>query len=266
MQSMKPTFTCLLFIFLVTYCTRPTSHSATPINPDQGELIGNISVEILAEGDWVEDVRILNQYLKFDRNGRFQHKISFEGCGASNGRFHLSGKQLTFSEIQEVEGCTPWFTEKTTCNIVNTPNNLDFIEILKCQANGAKEWQDDFQFANRKKPQRPEALITLDGAISRVSKPKAAQIIENAVFRKQPKTDAARAVFRESIDCPEGNDQEQSYLPKGQKISILAKTKERSSVGKWNNYWYYVCPITCEVYMGQGCYFKGWVYGEFVRE
>ncbi|HPS56789.1 MAG TPA: hypothetical protein PK514_01670 [Spirochaetota bacterium] len=47
-------------------------------------------------------------------------------------------------------------------------------------------------------------------------------------------------------------------LPKGQRLLVLARTKEKSNVGKWNNYWYYV---EFELYETR----RAWVYGEFVK-
>ncbi|HQO40048.1 MAG TPA: hypothetical protein PK986_06230 [Spirochaetota bacterium] len=47
-------------------------------------------------------------------------------------------------------------------------------------------------------------------------------------------------------------------LPKGHKLLVLARTKEKSIVGKWNNYWYYV---EFELYETR----RAWVYGEFLK-
>lgn len=48
-------------------------------------------------------------------------------------------------------------------------------------------------------------------------------------------------------------------LEKGKPLIVLARTKEKDKVGKWNNYWYYV---EFEKYID---YMRGWVYGEFVQ-
>jgi len=48
-------------------------------------------------------------------------------------------------------------------------------------------------------------------------------------------------------------------LPTDIKLTILARTKKRERVGKWNNYWYYV---EFETYFD---YMRAWVYGEFVK-
>ena len=48
-------------------------------------------------------------------------------------------------------------------------------------------------------------------------------------------------------------------LPKDASLIVLARTKEKDKVGKFNNYWYYV---EFERYID---YMRGWVYGEFVQ-
>ncbi len=48
-------------------------------------------------------------------------------------------------------------------------------------------------------------------------------------------------------------------LPVNTALTILARTKEKEKIGKWNNYWYYV---EFETYLD---YMRAWVYGEFVK-
>jgi hypothetical protein len=48
-------------------------------------------------------------------------------------------------------------------------------------------------------------------------------------------------------------------LDKGKHLIVLARTKDKDKVGKYNNYWYYV---EFERYID---YMRGWVYGEFVQ-
>lgn len=48
-------------------------------------------------------------------------------------------------------------------------------------------------------------------------------------------------------------------LEKGKHLIVLARTKDKDKVGKYNNYWYYV---EFETYID---YRRGWVYGEFVQ-
>ena len=48
-------------------------------------------------------------------------------------------------------------------------------------------------------------------------------------------------------------------LEKGKSLIVLARTKEKDKVGKWDNYWYYV---EFETYIN---YMRGWVFGEFVK-
>ena len=47
-------------------------------------------------------------------------------------------------------------------------------------------------------------------------------------------------------------------LPIGRQLLALARTKDKRSVGKWNNYWYYV---EFELYETR----RAWVYGEFLK-
>jgi len=53
-------------------------------------------------------------------------------------------------------------------------------------------------------------------------------------------------------------------LPKGQELLVLARTRDKRTVGKWNNYWYYVeFRYDMDIYVCKTQ--RAWVYGEFVK-
>ena len=79
-------------------------------------------------------------------------------------------------------------------------------------------------------------------------------------------------MFRESPDkagklivCKNPDPESKSYsaLPKGMHLIVLARTKEKASVGKWENFWYYVDP-NIDWYSSCSS-MTGWVFGEFVE-
>ncbi len=52
-----------------------------------------------------------------------------------------------------------------------------------------------------------------------------------------------------------------AYCPAGKELKILARTKNKLQVEKWNNYWYYA-ELTSAGEFGAR---YGWIYGEFVK-
>ncbi|GAB4433724.1 MAG: hypothetical protein OHK0011_16800 [Turneriella sp.] len=79
-----------------------------------------------------------------------------------------------------------------------------------------------------------------------------------ARIRTQPAVTAAPLKYKignNSLEDPTG---ESDTLPKGRKVQVVARTKEKVQVQQWNNYWYYVS-------FREWTEYSGWVYGEFIN-
>jgi len=60
-------------------------------------------------------------------------------------------------------------------------------------------------------------------------------------------------------------DETVKALDKGKTLKIFARTKEKDTVGKMNNYWYYV-KFNAATKTYDECPHEGWVFGEFVKK
>lgn len=70
-----------------------------------------------------------------------------------------------------------------------------------------------------------------------------------------------------SCDYSDGENVSYKSLDKGKILKIFARTKDKDTVGKWNNYWYYV-RFDIADNSNNDCYGDegvGWVFGEFVK-
>lgn len=82
--------------------------------------------------------------------------------------------------------------------------------------------------------------------------------------REKPDTSAKEVTFCECADVDGLTDcVKLKSLKNGTDLIIYARTKEKKSVGKWNNYWYYV-EFSFNGCEGRDDYY-GWVFGEFVK-
>ncbi len=85
---------------------------------------------------------------------------------------------------------------------------------------------------------------------------KTAVVTKNAKIRVKPDVNAQFINF--GVDLGEEG---LAYCPAGKELNILARTKEKVKIEKWNNYWYYA-ELTSAGEFGAR---YGWIYGEFLR-
>lgn len=145
----------------------------------------------------------------------------------------------------------------TRCKLDENSKSLIFTAELNCGGNWIffpdstrRAEGSEIQFGN-------QILVTM--------KSKAGLLTTPAVFREKPTTKG------KPIRCPDGTSPLSSTKPDGSTgpllsggFEIIGRTKEKASVGKWNNYWYYILTPFNE--LGTECSgLVGWVFAEFVR-
>jgi hypothetical protein len=70
-------------------------------------------------------------------------------------------------------------------------------------------------------------------------------------IRKTPEAEGEELVYFSEIFAPE-----QKSVPNKTSVTIIARTLEKQTVQKWENYWYYVQV---------GAHDGVWMFGEFVK-
>jgi hypothetical protein len=81
-------------------------------------------------------------------------------------------------------------------------------------------------------------------------------VLSNVKFRTQPTTASAAHVLNETYEAELQFDLD--FIPRGERITAIARTTELDVVNDWSNYWYYVYLPAYHSYV------FGWVYGELV--
>ncbi|MCU0847468.1 MAG: hypothetical protein MUD12_06230 [Spirochaetes bacterium] len=77
---------------------------------------------------------------------------------------------------------------------------------------------------------------------------------DNVKIRKRPSVDSESVKYRAGLF---GDDaREYDSVPKNTDVTVIARTLEKTKVGNWNNFWYYV-----RAGAGDGV----WMYGEFLK-
>lgn len=184
--------------------------------------------------------------LYFTADNTIQWKWEIMGEHCRKGKYQIRDQTITF---QNWTKCDPdaddtnlFRLKGATCEIKKTPDNPDHEEHIVCGKKG--------MFGNTGKKTTAGATKKIDGA--KVVMMKGGGVTTaNVKLRSGPSTNTEVLEFKSMDD-----DIMQSYIPKGFELEVVARTKDKYEVGKWNNHWYYVEPN-----METG---RGWVFGEFL--
>ncbi len=152
--------------------------------------------------------------------------------------------------------------KKGTCKIVKLKDNPYFQEELSCTGvigtyldsinEGyyvPKVFRTFLPQDTRRKIQGTDTLSIL----------KEGTVNDTAYLRSAPNVSA------KPLNCviwkadESGKEHDGQVIPKDRKLLVIAKTKTKVKVQKWENHWYYV-----DAGDGQSKCGPGWVYGEFI--
>lgn len=215
-----------------------------------------LTPDFLASGKWLDNDDSGCTFL-IEFSGKDRFKISHE-CHASNdwikssGSYKIKGNKIIFKIEEGKNG------EDSPLKIGDTGE-----AVLTDTGSFQYRWYLDLGFSripninSEIKSGEPVLIKNVEG----VSTGKKECIVTSPLkMREQPDTSAKEIL----LDiCVDGLHSSAKSIEKGKNLSIYARTKEKSTVGKWNNYWYYVefNDSSCE----DGAYNSGWVFGEFVK-
>ena len=231
---------------------------------NKADTIWTITQESLISGFWGTDIDDRGMDIKFTRDGKFESTISW-GYGQSgtdvsgiytikNGRVTLLFKNSSINDSisgVELEDGTPGYD----------PGSLKYRRYISFKG---KELQE-LEFGTKElkiwdynsKVEEGESL-TINGFEAVAMGLKMGLTTSVLKMRKAPsaKAEQLQYTYEEA-----GDDQPHTVkaLPLGTPLKVIARTKNKERVGKWNNYWYYVEFETYYDYM------RAWVYGEFVK-
>jgi hypothetical protein len=156
--------------------------------------------------------------------------------------FYIEGSQHT---DQSQSKTSKDEMKKTVCTYKEDSNGLLYNSFIKCSNSYYFYNKNDKTKINQKRIVDNVSVITLGY--------KTAITTSNVRIRRKPSVNA------QVIEYNSEEYGKKPYVPKGVKITVIARTTKKMKIGKWNNYWYYVNVFD---------YFSDnwvWMYGEFIN-
>lgn len=171
----------------------------------------------------------------------------------NNGAVTITGFKRTSASIDgEVPG-------DLRCTLLRTEESLRFTELLSCVpvAGG-----NQMVFFDTTAEVKAGAERTVDG-IAVIYAPAFKKPTTTVIVRKAPSKSSEALSWNSRKQ--DGTVEERKNLRKGEKITVLARTREKLQVDKWNNYWYYVDIDAIDAMGNVPLSERGWVFGEFLK-
>lgn len=241
---MKKTIIKLLILSLLL-----SSASALSANPFKGDWINN---PLYSHGG----------YGKMAKVGDDTIEVGFWGPGGSTmeASYTVQGDSLKYTITKAQYMQEKDKGKKGTCRIVKLKDNPYFQEELSCTGvigSYLDTSQDGYYvpkvfrtFLSKDTPRKIQGTDTL-------SILKKGTVNDTAYLRSAPNVSAKPldcTIYEEDKKVHEGQ-----VIPKGRNLLVIAKTKTKFKVQKWENHWYYVDAGDSQSKCG-----PGWMYGEFI--
>lgn len=222
----------------------------------------NLSVqEILTYGNgtWLFSDDFNQEDFSFESNGNLTAHHTGETISLiGKGKYKIEGDEVILNiekeENQSIDKGS--FKKNLKCKLINQKDDLQYEYKLSC---------------NNKTDYYSRALMSFDRVKKYLGKYdvlsleiKKGKTIDNANFRTEP-SEKGKLISCTFTKEENGNPipAVKTFIPKDRDINIIAKTKDKFKVQKWENYWYYI-SVPVSGYIGEQCS-KGWVYGEFIN-
>lgn len=270
-------FLSLIFLFFSCGTNKSIIEPKAVISIDKKKITeGHWDGDLPPEGDGRHGFEegFSGHYLKFKDNDQAIYSWrGFEDSGNKYGRYVLSDNKLKiyWQRIKaETEGLDENIEEKgrfLECLFDPVPKSIFSDQTLTC----INELKSTVVYHNLKIPASPNAARCLE-----YSKEKpcvevevlknTGRIKETAKLRNGPDVQSEAKEYCKTteisetpckLDCAQA-------IPAGTKVILLARTKQKVKVNKWENYWYYVRYQTGACIMGP-VFMHSWVFGEFVK-
>ena len=236
----------LLFVFsffILTYCKEKTPVAdKTADNAAVAPEGDGLKKHLIAAENWGPQFSSLGVFLKFSDT---QYTIDVQGPGGRkcSGAYSTAGQAVQLEAGKDEFGETSDQCIKQSCRIVPTPNSLYATEALGC---------GNQMYYNTSKRQPKDKAVKIDGHDAVLLDGASANTTDAVVFRAGPsKTSGA-------IKCTSADGKNRIEY-----FNLVARTRDKFQVDKWNNYWYYVYAQETDM---SGCDKSyGWLFGEFVK-
>ncbi|MCU0849326.1 MAG: hypothetical protein MUD12_15700 [Spirochaetes bacterium] len=208
-----------------------------------------------------------NGYIEFKKDNTYESNHAAPGLNwHDKGKYNIKNNKVyleagvckEFKENRDNMPCDETFGSGE-CTVINDNESLFFTKFLKCisynkNVSGFKSLEIIFPMPEFKvKPGEERVhgeikVIVLIGSTGVTT--------SNVKIRQSPGINSESIKYIDGINFINQTAKTYDFVPKGKKITIIARTKEKDKVEKWNNYWYLI-----SVGENNGV----WIYGEFIK-
>jgi hypothetical protein len=210
-----------------------------------------LSPEYVSAHQWGEE-GVYGVNIKFAPGGTFMatDRYSAQNESTVEGTYKIKGDTLVLT-ITHTTGLRFKNIKKGLFSV--DPTSVRYLYYFQFEE--ARIWNKDSQ--------RPAAIdMIFDGVTVVTMGAVKGKTTDNVKLRVKPDPSAAEinyiAIEPSPVD-PMGTTVEKPFMPRNTAVTVLARTKEKMKVGKWENYWYYVEYLESWDYMK-----RAWLYGQFL--
>lgn len=223
-----------------TPSSAPNQPSASTVTTQAaGTLQGPaLQKHLIQTGEMTATMKGSPEVLSFKEN---QYDWAVDGPGGKRctGKYSIVDQKIILEEAKEGDSIA---CDKETCQLIVTPDSVYATEGVQCG-------KTVYYSAKNTPPKGKEVKIAGKEAV--LMGKVGASTTTKVVIRSSP------SKASQAIACS-GN------VPEILNLTVLARSKEKVQVDKWNNYWYYVLVHGNEMTFECGNE-PAWVFGEFVR-
>ncbi|HOP31463.1 MAG TPA: hypothetical protein PK293_13620 [Spirochaetota bacterium] len=242
--------TAIIFLFSLFLTLIPAENKA-----DDSQ---SLTTDYLTSGNWGPE-NILGMKIKFTRDGRFESEINYgQSYNDTAGTYSIKNGKLTLViENSAMDSSLAGFILKNG-TLINDPSSPKYRQYISYKGKELEQLyiKGELKIWNYNTLVKEGEPLKINGreAIAMGAK----EGLTTAVLKmREAPSSTAKEIHYTYVDV------DQTFtvkaLPKDRSLIILARTKDKDKVGKYNNYWYYV---EFERYFD---YMRAWVYGEFVK-
>ncbi|HNK96331.1 MAG TPA: hypothetical protein PKK42_25105, partial [Leptospiraceae bacterium] len=243
----------ILVLLINAFSCSIKSTDQNPIPAKKEDLQLKKSTVIFAgNGKWKPEFNAPGWNFTFYKKEEYEQFFAGEGSCLIKGKYKQINNTIQLFR-KKTENCSPFSeSEFTTCNIVETPESLYSLFALKCNSN--------LYYSIEQKRNTGDRVI-IGRVLHEIIYPNDYETTDNVFFRQGP------GVNFEPINCyyseTETQIERRNVLHKNYRLYVIAKTVDKTQVGKFTNHWYYVKPEQ-DFYGRKYCSLaEGWVFGEY---
>lgn len=210
------------------------------------------------QGKWTDKVDGMAQF-EIDSK-KIKARMSAHHGQSYTGTYKVQDETLHYTLTAEEWGETGK-GEKGTCKIEKLKDHLSFQEELKCTGPIGEYFHNMQKRKIFGKPLSDGTVRKLDGR-EVLTFLKEGKVNDAANYRSAPDVSSKpiHCMLSCGDECSGPPKIDGPVIPKGIDVNIIAKTKTKVKVQKWENYWYYV---DIKWSWEESCK-RGWIYGEFI--